>query len=39
MKRSKAYSAFMLQKTLYFGRYLKQIYQLKIQTKLVNVIN
>ena len=39
MKRSKEYNAFMLQKALYFGGYLKQIDQLKIQTKLVNFNN
>ena len=39
MKRSKENNTFVLQKVLYFGWYLKQIYQLKIQIKLVNVIN
>ena len=39
MKRSKEYNVFMLQKALSFGGYLEQIYQLKIQTKLVNFIN
>jgi hypothetical protein len=39
MNRSKENDTFVLQKELYFGGYLKQMYQLKIQTKLVNFIN
>jgi hypothetical protein len=39
MNGSKENDTFVLQKVLYFGGYLKQMYQLKIQTKLVNFIN